>query len=622
MSNRIELLERRALLSGEIDTTFGAGGVVTTDFDRFSERFTAVTKDSAGRIYAAGSLGGKYLVAKFTPGGQLDTSFNNGTGYVQVPLDTAAGAEGIAIGNDGRIFLAGSKYTAPELLVGVVALKADGTLDPAFSGDGLWTGKWNGRANNWVTGLALVSDGRLAVGGSDGNQLGVIALNTATGELDTAFGAAGTGRVVISTDGATNPSATVGDFELVRGASAADELLLAVSSNAGPADGQAQRPRRAERELPPAAAVNTNAYYMSVTHVDADYDGRVYVGGAWQQRATVARLSVAGTVDTQFATNGLYTAPDADQFTVSGLGVLPNQQLLFTTPDATPDAGTTYSPFSTVTVLTDAGQPNRTYGSAGTFRAPMGNVTTSTRTSTARSSSPAAGTSATTSGTPSSSNSTPRRRRRRSPVTCSTTATATACRTSRTTARPASAWRRTSTPTATAGTTTAKPLRTPPMPSTASRTSPPGSTRWACTSTTASPTARPARRTTGCSPSTPRTAATSVGPFGVTATSTPFNYRASGYVYNDADGNGAFNSTAGDTMRSGRLVYVDATTTACSTRASGRRSRATTAPTSSRASPPARTRSASSFPPAARRRRRPATPAARSPSPATARPWT
>src|SRR5579883_1834481 len=82
---RLEALEDRTLLSpGDLDPTFGNGGVVTTSFPGF--QVSAVGKSVAvqpdGRLVVAGDAGPNnrqgIALARYNPDGSLDTSFGTG----------------------------------------------------------------------------------------------------------------------------------------------------------------------------------------------------------------------------------------------------------------------------------------------------------------------------------------------------------------------------------------------------------------------------------------------------------------------------------------------------------------------------------------------------------------
>src|SRR5688572_19535881 len=79
----LEALEdRRLFAAADLDPTFGAGGTVRTDFYastyNFNETGYAVAVAPDGKIVAAGAgpvSGRGFVVARYTSGGALDTSF-------------------------------------------------------------------------------------------------------------------------------------------------------------------------------------------------------------------------------------------------------------------------------------------------------------------------------------------------------------------------------------------------------------------------------------------------------------------------------------------------------------------------------------------------------------------
>jgi uncharacterized delta-60 repeat protein len=77
----------RYAVDGTLDPTFGEGGKVRTRF-RAGSGAHAVALQRDGKIVAAGSAGGDFAVARYTPGGTLDQSFG-GDGRVTTPLGLA-----------------------------------------------------------------------------------------------------------------------------------------------------------------------------------------------------------------------------------------------------------------------------------------------------------------------------------------------------------------------------------------------------------------------------------------------------------------------------------------------------------------------------------------------------
>jgi uncharacterized delta-60 repeat protein len=134
---------------GDPDPSFGTDGVVVTDFGGEDlERDVAV--DSLGRVVVVGNsevseTEQEIIIARYTPSGNLDSSFGGGDGFVQRHFgmepwdDTAA----VAVYDDGRVVVAGQ--TASDSIcnvsceAAVMRLTEDGQLDPSFNGDGVFT---------------------------------------------------------------------------------------------------------------------------------------------------------------------------------------------------------------------------------------------------------------------------------------------------------------------------------------------------------------------------------------------------------------------------------------------------------------------------------------------------
>jgi uncharacterized delta-60 repeat protein len=97
--------------NGSLDTTFGSGGTAVAPFD-LSASSNAVAIQRDGKIVAGGTgpEGHDFAVARFQPGGSLDTRFGSG-GIVQTVLAGLAGSDigsDLAVAADGKIVLAGS----------------------------------------------------------------------------------------------------------------------------------------------------------------------------------------------------------------------------------------------------------------------------------------------------------------------------------------------------------------------------------------------------------------------------------------------------------------------------------------------------------------------------------
>src|SRR5262245_30540348 len=107
---RLEALEDRCVpAAGQLDLTFGSGGVVTTNFAKKSnDNPLSVAVQSSGKIIVAGigAINGKsFEIARYNTNGTLDASFGSG-GKVITQFDPAAlgnGTWGFALQPDDKI---------------------------------------------------------------------------------------------------------------------------------------------------------------------------------------------------------------------------------------------------------------------------------------------------------------------------------------------------------------------------------------------------------------------------------------------------------------------------------------------------------------------------------------
>ena len=116
------------------DTSFGSGGVAQAGGPA-SERFYDVVETGLG-VYAVGSSMNDRrwngMVARFTPTGQLDTTFS-GDGVAWFSRGTWAVFDSVAVQRDGRLVISGSVDGTAV----VVRMLPGGRLDPSFSADGI-----------------------------------------------------------------------------------------------------------------------------------------------------------------------------------------------------------------------------------------------------------------------------------------------------------------------------------------------------------------------------------------------------------------------------------------------------------------------------------------------------
>src|SRR5262245_36008693 len=167
------------LLSSLAGFAEASGGLVITGI---SGRAYAMVIDSLGRIVTAGAppaFGGYwgFGLTRYNSDGSLDTTFGNG-GLVTTDISAvglAVGARAVAIDNLGRIIVAGNSYPLPKSPSGffirdskflVARYNSDGSLDGTFGNGGLVTTDIGGEGKfNHANAVTIDSLGRIVVAG-------------------------------------------------------------------------------------------------------------------------------------------------------------------------------------------------------------------------------------------------------------------------------------------------------------------------------------------------------------------------------------------------------------------------------------------------------------------------
>jgi uncharacterized delta-60 repeat protein len=160
----------RVLPDGAFDTSFGSDGLVKTNIALNAEA-NAVALQPDGKIVAAGRtveatddpniFARNFTLARYLPDGMLDTSFGSG-GLVTTDFGGGSSANGVILQPDGKIVAAGSASNESDFAL--ARYLQDGALDTTFSGDGLVTTP--DPQFSFALGLALQPDGRLVLAGA------------------------------------------------------------------------------------------------------------------------------------------------------------------------------------------------------------------------------------------------------------------------------------------------------------------------------------------------------------------------------------------------------------------------------------------------------------------------
>lgn len=169
----------RYAANGTIDSSFGTNGFVFTDFEGFTDFTQALTILPNDKILAAGSTGATYdfAMVRYLPNGSLDSSFGSGG---KVRTDFSLGWDTVRAmviqPLDGKIILAGSAdaniydsrrgtWTYIPLDFALARYSADGILDTSFGTGGKVITAINSTGVDEALGVALQSDGKIVACG-------------------------------------------------------------------------------------------------------------------------------------------------------------------------------------------------------------------------------------------------------------------------------------------------------------------------------------------------------------------------------------------------------------------------------------------------------------------------
>lgn len=167
--------------SGILDNSFGVGGIVTTDIGSLNDYAFSAAIQTDGKILVAGySKGGLYenfTLVRYNSNGNMDTTFGIG-GIVTTAIGSGHGnAWSVVIQTDGKILIAGRSYSYLSYYdFALVRYNSDGSLDNSFGLGGIvTTAIGSGSCGN---SSALQTDDKIVVAGTAGDDFALARFNT------------------------------------------------------------------------------------------------------------------------------------------------------------------------------------------------------------------------------------------------------------------------------------------------------------------------------------------------------------------------------------------------------------------------------------------------------------
>jgi uncharacterized delta-60 repeat protein len=296
----------RFTTDGALDATFGTGGKVQSDvFNNAACSDVVVLTD--GRI-AVTSRGG-CQVACFLADGRPDTSFGT-AGLARVTASSWSSGPGpyyLAARPNGGLLLAGTVWTTRKNDFAIFCLSPNGAEDLTFGNEGHAIIDVAGGSDDMLYSLAVRRDNRILLGGTcQSNDAALVSL-AQNGTLDTSFGSGG---IVVTSGTALSPVT-----DLVE---RSDGGLLALVANgpvssvrcytqSGAVDGAYGGGGKVDLQ---ALFPQQGQVFVSPTAAVAQTDGSLILVGTKNngyptyKDIWLSRLGPTGTLDTGFGQNG------------------------------------------------------------------------------------------------------------------------------------------------------------------------------------------------------------------------------------------------------------------------------------------------------------------------------
>jgi uncharacterized delta-60 repeat protein len=298
--------------NGALDASFGTGGKVTNDFGGRFGGARSVALQTDGKIVAAGGLAiglfNDFVVARYNSNGTLDTNFGTG-GKVITDFGVSAQLTSVAVQADGKIVAAGYANLDGGENFELVRYNSNGTLDASFGTGGKVTttfGLEQGFSYALAYSLAVQQDGKIVLAGEahlNGDRDFALARYNSNGTLDPSFG---TGGKVTTTFGQNDVAFSVAvqpDGKIVTAGFGLFKFALARYNSNGTLDPSFGTGGKVTTSI---GGLNDGAERLALQG-----DGKIVVGGRsfidGNFHSTLVRYNTSGTLDAGFGTAGKVT---------------------------------------------------------------------------------------------------------------------------------------------------------------------------------------------------------------------------------------------------------------------------------------------------------------------------
>lgn len=159
----------QAAVDGDLDSTFGSGGMVKTDFSGNSDWINAIVMQPDGKAVVAGGTSNSarvssFALARYNSDGSLDQSFGN-AGRVITNQGGLTVATSLAVVEDGKILAGGIAHGNGQDFA-MARYNEDGAVDASFGSNGVVVTDLGSADIAWN--MTVQPDGKILLGGEVG----------------------------------------------------------------------------------------------------------------------------------------------------------------------------------------------------------------------------------------------------------------------------------------------------------------------------------------------------------------------------------------------------------------------------------------------------------------------
>ncbi len=322
---------------GDLDTTFGTGGIVTTDFSNDFDFGASVVIQPDGKIVVVGwsfhidnRPNPDFVLARYMPDGSLDPTFDN-DGKVITDFASQDDMYAVTLQADGKILLAG---TVDMSLFELVRYNSDGSLDTTFDVDGIVTTALGQNVKGSAYAIAVQPDEKIVLAGqmwsSSDSDFALVRYNN-DGSLDTGFG----GNGIVTTDFGTHATGNAvviqpTDGKIIVAGESGNTDNKSITLARYNSDGSLDTTFDSDGKVITSLGINDIAEDLTLQP-----DGKIIAAGSGKnsdgdQDFVLVRYNNDGSLDTTFGLNGRVLTDFGSKEHGRAVAVQPDGRILMT----------------------------------------------------------------------------------------------------------------------------------------------------------------------------------------------------------------------------------------------------------------------------------------------------